>query len=922
MRCIAQVRSTIRSHLTTDANDKSPISEIATQHVALIPISISNMLWSNFATRTFVGRINTDTRMNLRHLVLLTALCIPAFAVADPGQIESHTFKDSDGEHRYALFLPKGYSADKKWPVILFLHGAGERGSDGKRQTTVGIGPVLKKRAATFPFVVVMPQCEDTQARYLGGWLNQTKDATRALAILNEVETKYSIDEKHRVLTGWSMGGYGTWSVASNTAKNWSAVLPLAGGAPSEWATKLKDTPLWAFHGAKDAAIRPSQSRQMIAALRDAGAKPRYTEVTDGTHDITQIVYDNDAVIGWMLNPQTVEPTALVLKAEARYSGVATPNENDPFIPAMQLSNAVSVRLGNRMLESLAVSVPAMIPKDLLRGRIADIQDQTVVEGRNFAVRFGNISYSADIKAVQIKAYRKDRLNVQVGISNVRLNIGGSSINGRSHSATTGPMDIVIGHRAPVYISFDVTPYIAKNKMKLKLVASRFNIPNNNWYVTQPNGVRARGLGMTSKKVSDGLVNGVYSRKARIEQEVRGVIPDLVKELESKLSLEAADQLASGFWPLPVYKPRLRLFPQTVSVDEKGVSLVLGVMAAAVDAKSAPAKPLQLEATGLAAVDVNRSEDLQVAIAPKIIGQLSQLMIDADVARIHVLDIPENSFAAFADRAALAEAIPELSKWDDAELWPELIMSKPMKIADGKATGEFSFELPELQIALSGRRNPSDKLQPIATISIQLGQGAKTELVRPSRDTRAIQLDWVGNASTIVSAKFDKSYTPADKTIHADKLQVLAKKSWQAWTGLGPAAQSVVPDIAFGGSKLRLQDVTWSAPWLGVTFGPARVIITNSTDTPLVYETKGPDTGWGGPYTLSPGKTHDYKIAHALTYRRKTAKGVEQYTLAPGSHSEFRAPQSGGAPQLFRARDDLETGKIKPKVEKQELTAK
>jgi predicted esterase len=857
--------------------------------------------------------------MQLRFLALLLLTCFPALAVADPGQIETRTFKDADGEHNYALFLPKAYSAEKKWPVILFLHGAGERGADGKRQTTVGIGPVLRKRAATFPFVVVMPQCEDTKARYLAGWLNETKDAARALSILKDVEQKYSIDTKHRVLTGWSMGGYGTWSVSSNTADQWSAVLPLSGGAPSEWAEKLKSTPVWAFHGSHDAAIRPKQSRNMIAALRNAGANPRYTEVTDGTHDITQIVYDSDAVINWMLNPQTDQPTALALRAKPKL-GVSETNE--PFIPALQLSNAVSVRLGNRMLESLALSVPAMIPKDLLKGRINDIVDQTVVEGRNFNVRFGNVSYGARIDRVRIKAYKKDRLNVQVGISDVRLHIGGASITGRSHSATTGGMDIVIGHRYPVFISFDVTPYVAKNKIRMKLVASRFDIPNDNWYVTRPNGIRARGLGMTSSKVSDGLVNGLYGNKRRIEQEVRNVIPDLVKELENKLSLEAADQLASGFWPLPVYKPRLRLYPETVSVDERGVSLVLGVMAAAIDAKSAPKTPVKMAATDFNANSIDRSEDLEVAIAPKILGQLSQLMIDADVARIHVLDIPENAFAPFADRAALVEAIPELAKFDDAELWSELIMAKPMSIKNGQVTGEFVFGLPELQIALSVRKDSTEDWHSLATIAIEVGQGAKTEMVIPDRDTRAIQLNWVGSATAKATAKFAKGYVPADKTIHHDKLTLLAEKSWKAWTGLGPAAQSPVPDLDFGKTKLRLAEVNWASPWLGVTFAPAGVVITNSSDEPLLYETKGPYTKWGGPFTLKPGKTHDYKISYPLTYRRKTAAGLEQFTLAPGSHSEFRSPQSGGAPQLFRAREDLETGKIKTDVEKDQLTSK
>lgn len=860
--------------------------------------------------------------MSLRVLAVLLVAWVPALAFAAPGEIESHSFQDADGEHRYALFLPTGYSADKKWPVILFLHGAGERGTDGKRQTTVGIGPVLRKRAATFPFVVVMPQCEDSKVRYLGGWLHETKDAARALSILKEVEGKYSIDSSKRVLSGWSMGGYGTWSVGSNTADQWSCMLPLAGGASEDWAEKLKDTPLWAFHGSEDAAIRPEQSRRMISALREAGAKPRYTEVTDGTHDITQIVYDSDAVIDWMLNPQTEKPTALALRATPQYPGVGTAKDDEPFIPALQISKAVSLRLGNRMLESFALAVPDMIPKDLMRGNIDDILDRTVVEGRDFNIRFANVSYSANIDRVRVSAYKKDRLNIQVGLTDARLNIGSASIVGNSHSATTGAMDIVIGHRYPAFISFDVTPYVEQNKLRLKLAGSRFDIPNDNWYVTRPNGVRTKGIGITAGKVSDGLVEGLYGNKARIEQEVKSVIPALVKELEKNLSLESADQLANGFWPLPVYKPRLRLYPESVSVDERGVSLVLGVTAAAIDARSAPKEPVKLEATDFDATKINPSEDLQVAVAPKILGQLSQLMIAANVARIHVLDIPENAFAAFADRAGLAEAIPELARWDDAELLPELIMTKPMTLGPAQIDDEFVFEFSELHIALSIRPEAKAEWQPLGVISIELGQGAKTQMVQADRDTRAIQLNWVGKPTATATATFAPGYVAMDKTVNNEKLSVMAEKSWQAWTGLGPASQSPIPDLDFGKTKLRLQEVTWTAPWLGVTFGPAGVIITNSSEQPMEYETKGPYTPWGGPYTLQPGKTHDYKIAFPLTYRRKVGQGFEQFTLAPGSHSEFRPPQGGGPPRLFRAREDLETGKIKTEVDKGQLTSK
>ncbi len=147
--------------------------------------------------------------------------------------------------------------ADKKWPVILYLHGAGERGTDGVLQTTVGLGPYVKERAATFPFFVVFPQCEDTQGRILTAWSPSSPDGRRALAILDSVEREFAIDSHRCVLTGWSMGGYGTWSLGAAEPKRWSALVPVAGGGDPAWAPKLKDIPIWAFQGANDQVVPP-----------------------------------------------------------------------------------------------------------------------------------------------------------------------------------------------------------------------------------------------------------------------------------------------------------------------------------------------------------------------------------------------------------------------------------------------------------------------------------------------------------------------------------------------------------------------------------------------------------------------------------------------------------------------------------------
>ena len=900
--------------------------------------------------------------------VALSLVCGLARTVPAQDVIRQRVFKDADGEHKYGLFVPKGYTADKKWPVLLFLHGAGERGSDGVLQTKVGLGPVIRKQADTFPFIAVFPQCEDVEARYLAGWASETVDAKRALAILDSVENEFSVDTNRRVLTGWSMGGYGTWSIAAATPDRWSAIVPLAGGGTPEMAAKLKGKSIWAFHGAEDDAIRPSQSRRMITSLREDGGEPRYTEVTRGGHEIAKFVYGNAQVISWMLDPKNAKPSALALSARTLTPaeiliGRAEAKKKDPFVPALILKSAAKVRLGNRMLDALAMAIPEMLPKDLMSGRIADIYDSTVVEGRDFSITFGGITYSTEIFRIRVKAYKKDKVNVQIGLRNASLRIGGSSVVGRDHSASTGAIDIVIGHRYPVWVSFDVTPYIENQKLRLKLIASRFDIPNDNWYVTQPAGVSVRGFGMTSSKVSDGLVSGLYGNRGRIEREVRGIVPKLVAEMEKQLSLDDADELVGSFWPLPVYKPRVRVVPEAIAVDEHGISLVLGVEAAAVEGTPAPKTPQTLTVADINVEDVSSSENLVVAVAPNMLQALTGMLADSGVARIHVLDIPEGSFDSLVDVDKMSEAIPSLkSLGPNVELWTELILAKPIEVrgrepekaADpGKSTeepvaaggnpddvkaeadakdGEKSesdetksgvagkaeteatsadeperlfFAAPQLQFVMKVRTDPKQKWKPFAEFNVNLKQPATAKLVSPKEATRALQLEWAGEPDLVITAQLaDKNAD--ENAINTAALEAVVRKAWHGWTGLGPASQTVIPDLDFGLTKLRLSEAAWTAPWLGVTFSPPGVKLTNSTEKPLAYETKGPYSSWGGPYTLAPGQTHRYEIAYPMTWRTRIGGRQSAYTLVPGTHSEFRAPRDGGEPELFRARENLD----------------
>lgn len=842
-----------------------------------------------------------NLRRRFTFAVLCAAFCLaPQDATAG---FENRVFRDDDGEHQYVVFLPKDYSADKDWPVILFLHGAGERGNDGRRQVSLGLGPVVRQQAETFPAVVVFPQCEDLQGRYLTGWLAGSPDAKRALAILEEVERDYSVDVQRRILTGWSMGGYGTWSIAAQEPKRWSAVLPLAGGGNIESAEQLKGTPIWAFHGENDGAIRPQQSRRMIAALREAGGNPRYTEIPGGDHEITTPVYGNENVIQWMLDPESTVPTTLSLDPNPLLTS------ETPFVPAMDLQGAATVRLGNRMLDALAMAVPDLLPKEILSGKIDNIQDSTVVEGRNFGITFGDVSYSTSLWRVRVKAQAGNRINVQIGLSKTKLRIGGTSVIGRDHSASAGPIDIVIGSRRPAWLTFNVEPQIVDRQFKLKLIDSQFRIENDNWQVTYPAWVRVRGLGMTQRRVADGLTQGLYGNKARIEKEVRSVVPTMITEMQKHLSLAQADKLVASFWPLPVYQPRVRVWPQDLLTDDRGISVVLGVTAAAFDPSRAPETPAAHTIAKVTAADVAQGEDLQVAVAPGMLAHLTQLMVDSDIARIHVLDIPEKSFAEFNDIDALRGIFPELSRFGETlEVSSVLKLAGPIEIGDAATPDRMQFAAPHIAIQVAIRQSAGEKWQPFTEVSLNVGQAAHTELVRVDQQTRALRLHWADEPAVQAAATFDSDFTPQNDEINTELLLGVARRAWNAWAGQGPASQTTIPDIDLGLTQMRLSDAGWKSPWLGIAYTAPGVKLTNSTeDQKLTYETRGPYSNWGGPYVLSPGQTHEFEIAHPLGFRRKVDGKYVEFTLAPGSHSEFRLPHSGGPPRLFRAREDLNT---------------
>ncbi len=225
---------------------------------------------------------------------LIGSTVAPA-AEPDHGFLEK-TYRGDDGkESKYTLFVPYDYKGDKPYPLIVYLHGSGEGGTDGKRPANVGLGSAIRKQEKTFPFFVVFPQSHN------GEWKADSEDAKRVIAILDDVEKTYKIDPKCVALTGMSSGGDGTWALAVAYPDRWAAIAPVCGNGDPAAVVKIKDVPCWYFMGANDNKKWVENAHAMIQALKDAGADPQYTEYAGEGHGIWNKVYGTPEFYDWLL---------------------------------------------------------------------------------------------------------------------------------------------------------------------------------------------------------------------------------------------------------------------------------------------------------------------------------------------------------------------------------------------------------------------------------------------------------------------------------------------------------------------------------------------------------------------------------------------------------------------------------------------
>lgn len=236
------------------------------------------------------------TAMFLIAAIVLLAIVIPSSHAnePEPGQRPAHMKRKVtvEVEMKYLLSLPKDYGKekDKKWPVIMFLHGSGERGDD-LNQVKVHGPPKIVEGGKDLPFIIISPQCPaDTW------WDPQT-----LIALLDEVLENYSADPDRVYLTGLSMGGFGTWQTAIAYPDRFAAIAPICGGGLPYRAARLRNIPTWVFHGEDDQAVPIQRSEEMVNALKGAGGDVQFTRYPNVGHDSWTATYDNPALYEWFL---------------------------------------------------------------------------------------------------------------------------------------------------------------------------------------------------------------------------------------------------------------------------------------------------------------------------------------------------------------------------------------------------------------------------------------------------------------------------------------------------------------------------------------------------------------------------------------------------------------------------------------------
>jgi predicted peptidase len=222
--------------------------------------------------------------------ILVAALFATTLSAADDSQTSQQLDAQVKVRLNYLLYLPDDYDKQDSWPLLLFLHGAGERGDDLELVKKHG-PPKLINGGKEFPFIVVSPQCRKDV------WW----EPIELTALIDDIVKTHNVDQDRIYVTGLSMGGFGTWRMAAYSPHRFAAIAPICGGGEAYWARRFPHLPTWVFHGAKDKGVPLERSEEMVDAMKKSGGEPKLTIYPEAEHDSWTETYDNPEFYEWLL---------------------------------------------------------------------------------------------------------------------------------------------------------------------------------------------------------------------------------------------------------------------------------------------------------------------------------------------------------------------------------------------------------------------------------------------------------------------------------------------------------------------------------------------------------------------------------------------------------------------------------------------
>ncbi len=258
--------------------------------------------------------------------------------VAQAQDYEARTFTTPEGGTLpYRLLKPQNYDAAQKYPLVVLLHGAGERGDDNKAQLKHGAPLFLKPEVREkFPSFVIVPQCPKDKKWVEMDWGGDDGTApadpgpTQKLLVgtIDSVAKEFSIDPDRHYITGLSMGGYGTWDLITRYPERWAAAAPICGGGDKTKAAAAKNVPVWAFHGEVDNVVKPIRTKLMVDALKAAGGAVSHTIYSGVAHDSWSFAFNEPTFVPWMFAQKRGQAAQQMELASSPHTVLAMPKEN------------------------------------------------------------------------------------------------------------------------------------------------------------------------------------------------------------------------------------------------------------------------------------------------------------------------------------------------------------------------------------------------------------------------------------------------------------------------------------------------------------------------------------------------------------------------------------------------------------------